>query len=528
MKHRRLRLHWALLTGALVGVQPTTLPLLADGTNTTGLPAANVGAADTNTIELIKQMQKRIEELEQKVQALEGGKATSAVAGDAKAKQQMEELDQKVQALEREKEREQEAQEAKAKAAPKISIGEDGFSFASAKGDFAVQLKGIIQMDSRTFFNEPGLVGNDSLLLRRVRPILQGTEFQDFDFLFVPDFAPTSGPQIFDAYVNYKYSPALQLQAGKFKAPLGLEQLVQDRDILFNERSLATGLVPNRDVGFEMHGDLFSGRVSYASGIFNGTSDGANSGNVDFADGRAFVGRLFFQPFKESSSPALQGFGFGVAGSYETMSAMNTAGLPSNTGGSLPGYFTDGQQQFFAYNPADKAVVVATDDHWRLSPQGYYYYGPFGLLGEYVVSDQMVKRSGVAPFDSAHLRNTAWEVSASWVLTGEDAAYAGGVVPRHPFNPAHGGWGAWQLVGRYAELDIDPAAFPLFADPTTSARSASAWSVGLNWYLNRNVRVDTSFSHTAFRGGGGAGSSVPATVTRHPENVLFTRIQLAF
>jgi phosphate-selective porin OprO/OprP len=286
--------------------------------------------------------------------------------------------------------------------------------------------------------------------------------------------------------------------------------------------------VPNRDVGFEMHGDLFSGRVSYASGIFNGTSDGANSGNVDFADGRAFVGRLFFQPFKESSSPALQGFGFGVAGSYETMSAMNTAGLPSNTGGSLPGYFTDGQQQFFAYNPADKAVVVATDDHWRLSPQGYYYYGPFGLLGEYVVSDQMVKRSGVAPFDSAHLRNTAWEVSASWVLTGEDAAYTGGVVPRHPFNPAHGGWGAWQLVGRYAELDIDPAAFPLFADPTTSARSASAWSVGLNWYLNRNVRVDTSFSHTAFSGGGGAGSSVPATVTRKPENVLFTRIQLAF
>ena len=173
-------------------------------------------------------------------------------------------------------------------------------------------------------------------------------------------------------------------------------------------------------------------------------------------------------------------------------------------------------------------MVVGKDDHWRLSPQAYYYYGPFGLLGEYVISDQKVSRTGVAPFETAHLHNTAWEVSASWVLTGEDAAYAGGVVPRRSFNPREGSWGALQLVGRYAELNIDRAAFPEFANPETSAGSAAAWSAGLNWYLNRNVMVKTSFSHTHFNGGGGAGTSAPANVTRKDENVLFTRIQLAF
>ena len=40
--------------------------------------------------------------------------------------------------------------------------------------------------------------------------------------------------------------------------------------------------------------------------------------------------------------------------------------------------------------------------------------------------------------------------------------------------------------------------------------------------------VKTSFSQTHFKGGGGAGTSAPATVTRQDENVLFTRIQLAF
>jgi phosphate-selective porin OprO/OprP len=528
MKDIQTKILQVLLTSALLIVQPIAATLRAEDTNAVVLPAVTVGADSVNAVELIKQLQKRIEELEQKVNALEGGKATNAVAGDAKAKQQINELDQKVKVLEREKELEQEAQEAKAKEAPKISAGGEGFSFASANNNFAVQLKGVLQVDSRTYFGNPSTTSNDGLLLRRARPILQGTVFKDFDFAFMPDFAPSSGPTIFDAYINYRYSPALQFQAGKYKAPVGLEQLAADKDILFNERSLATDLVPNRDVGFDVHGDLFEGQASYAAGIFNGTTDGGNSGNVNFAGDTAFIGRLFFLPFKKSATDFLQGIGLGVAGSYETMSTPNTAGLPSTTGGTLPGYFTDGQEQFFAYNPAGGAVVVAQGDHWRLSPQAYYFYGPFGLLGEYVISDQEVARTLVAPFDSAHLRNTAWEVSASWVLTGEDAAYVGGVVPRRSFNPREGSWGAFQLVGRYAQLNVDPAAFPEFSNPATSASSASAWSVGLNWYLNRNVRVNTSFSHTAFTGGGGAGTSAPATVTRKPEEVLFTRIQLAF
>jgi phosphate-selective porin OprO/OprP len=185
-----------------------------------------------------------------------------------------------------------------------------------------------------------------------------------------------------------------------------------------------------------------------------------------------------------------------------------------------------GQQLFFAYNPTNRSVV-ADGEHWRLSPQGYYYYGPFGLLGEYVISDQKVSLAGAGPRTSATLQHTAWQVAGGWVLTGEDATY-GTVVPRHSFDPRNGGWGAWQVVARYSELNIDDDTFPLFSNPLTSAHSAKEWSVGLNWYLNRNVKVSTSFSHTDFQGGGGKGSSPPATVTRQDENVLFTRVQLAF
>ena len=169
-----------------------------------------------------------------------------------------------------------------------------------------VALHGVVQVDSRTFQQNDKVPGNDSILLRRARPILSGTVFRDFDFLFVPEFgggtpgasSSATTPSIYDAYVNYHYSPAFQIQAGKFKAPVGLEQLQADVNTSLNERSLVTDLVPNRDLGFELHGDIAGGVLSYAAGIFNGVGDARNSSNIGFQDDREFDGRLFVQPFK--------------------------------------------------------------------------------------------------------------------------------------------------------------------------------------------------------------------------------------
>jgi phosphate-selective porin OprO/OprP len=432
-------------------------------------------------------------------------------------KQQIEQLDQKLRLLERRQELEKEKAAGKTNDLPRISIGEKGLSFESADGDFAINLRGVLQLDSRTFFKDGGIKGNDGFVLRRARPIISGAVFRDFDFLFMADFGGSS-VQIFDAYLNYRYKPELQLQVGKFKSPVGLEQLQADVNLTFNERALPTGLVPNRDLGAELHGDLFGGTASYAAGIFNGVGDGRNSSNADFEDDRELAGRLFLQPLRNSGLSALQGFGFGAGGSYGNSSTANA--LPATTGGTAAGYVTDGQQQFFAY----RSAVVAAGNHWRFSPQGFYYYGPFGLLGEYVISSREVQTNALT---TAELKHTAWQITGSWILTGEDASHQG-VNPVHPINPAQGQWGAIQLVARYAQLKIDSDAFPVFADPAVSARAADAWSVGLNWYLNRNVLVKTSFSRTTFSGGGGPGAGAPAIVTRQPENVLFTRVQLAF
>jgi phosphate-selective porin OprO and OprP len=491
---------------------------------------APTNSTETAEIEALKQ---EIQKLDQKVSDLETQHQAAQPATANSDNAQIQDLDQKIRILERQRENDQDAAATAAKTQPKITLGSNGFGFSSADSNFVATIHGLLQVDSRTFQNNDHVQGNDSILLRRARPILSGTVFHDFDFLFVPDFgngtpgaaSAATTPSIFDAYVNYHYSPWLQFQAGKFKPPVGLEYLQSDTSTLFNERSIATDLVPGRDLGFELHGDIAGGVVSYAAGIFNGVGDARNTSNIGFQDNREFDGRLFVQPFKTTGIAALQNFGVGAGGSWGSSSITNTLGLPNTTGGTLPGFFTDGQQQFFAYNPA-AGGVVANHDHWRLSPQGYYYYGPLSLLGEYVISDQGVENT--LSHAKADLQNTAWEISGGWVLTGEDASF-NGVTPRHPFDPRNGNWGALQLVARYAELNVDSAAFPNFANPATSASAAHAWAVGLNWYLNKNIRANASFSHTIFTGGGTtAATTAPNSVASHPEDVFFTRVQLSF
>lgn len=64
-------------------------------------------------------------------------------------------------------------------------------------------------------------------------------------------------------------------------------------------------------------------------------------------------------------------------------------------------------------------------------------------------------------------------------------------------------------------------AFPFFADPTRAARVAESWGLGLNWYLNRNVKFQLNYEQTDFTGGGTKGE-------RPKERAILSRFQVAF
>ncbi len=106
------------------------------------------------------------------------------------------------------------------------------------------------------------------------------------------------------------------------------------------------------------------------------------------------------------------------------------------------------------------------------------------------------------------------------MLTGERAAYTG-VVPRYAFEPSTGKLGAFELTARYHQLTADRDAFLTFANPLVAARTAKAWTTGVNWYLNRSVKVTADYEQTRYPGGAPAGD-------RPTEHDVLTRIQFGF
>jgi phosphate-selective porin OprO and OprP len=170
--------------------------------------------------------------------------------------------------------------------------------------------------------------------------------------------------------------------------------------------------------------------------------------------------------------------------------------------------------------------TFADGDRVRWTPQAYYYVGSFGLLGEYVNVSQDVSRSTpTSGIRSATLDHTAWQVQLAWFATGEDEAFRG-FKPGSVFSSENGTWGALELVARYHQLAIDDDTFVAgtdsFANPETAASKASAWGVGVNWYLNRNCKWSLNYDVTSFEGGAAGGADRP------DEKALFTRFALQF
>jgi len=395
---------------------------------------------------------------------------------------------------------------------PVTTSGE--FVLRSADGAFKLVFRGYIQADTRLYIDTAPVPATSTFLLRRARPILEGTLFRWFGFKIQPDFA-TGTAVLFDCYAQLKPIKEAVLTVGKFKPPVGLERLQSAAALTFIERALPTNLTANRDVGVMLSGEVAGGAFNYQLALLGGAPDLIN-GNLDTNDEKDLAARVFLHPFRPLPIAALHDLGVGFA--YENGRHIGNAASPN-----LPIYLTLSQLTFFSFVGDGTApnTALAWGDETRLLPQGYWYVGPVSLMAEYATATQRVKKGN----DPGHdLDFSAWQVAGSFVIGGRPSW--DGVLVGKPVGPHS--YGALEIAARYTEQHNDKQAFGYaYADATKSAQAIHASTAAFNWYANRDFKIQLDYEYAEFVGGG----KPPADsnyANRGSETTLLTQVQVAF
>jgi phosphate-selective porin OprO/OprP len=148
--------------------------------------------------------------------------------------------------------------------------------------------------------------------------------------------------------------------------------------------------------------------------------------------------------------------------------------------------------------------------------------GPLFFQGEYLHFN--IDRALGLPT----LQFDGWYAQASWTLTGESRVYNpstgsyGTIIPTHPFAANGYYWGAWEIAGRYSVTDLNDR---LGRKDGIAGGDQAVYTVGLNWYVNRNVRFMFDYLHGMI---GKQASGVVATNTGAKFDAMAMRAQVNF
>lgn len=314
--------------------------------------------------------------------------------------------------------------------------GKAGLTFVKPAGKEPVlTINGLVQAQGE--FGDKGDSrwgsANDRFFLRRVRLGAAGKFLEEFDFKVEAEFANSltgsttaASAVMMDGFINWSHFEWANVKVGQFKTPYGYEFLLADPKLFTPERSLGSDrLTLNRQVGAQVSGDLFDKRLSYATGIFNGTGSNVSANDNDnfLYMGRvaatAWSGRLFGQ----ASRLAVGADGF--TSIDKGVSVASDFGLTSNAfTGRRKGVGADAQVSFgpldlsaeylcVQFNPTEaKPGRRFTSAAWFA--QGACFVLPKTLQG-------VVRYETFDPNENKLANETtSWVVGVNWLLKGDD------------------------------------------------------------------------------------------------------------
>lgn len=342
----------------------------------------------------------------------------------------------------------------------------DGLRLDAAAGQFRLKIGGRIQNDwaiygtDKKIHHDFGSIG-DGTEFRRAQLFIEGELYSNIEYKAQYEFAGQDA-DFKDVYIELKKIPMLgALRIGHFKEPFSLQEQTSSKYLTFMERGLPNAFSPSRNTGFMLHNAVLDKRATWAIGAFRDVDDSGSNFGKD--SNYNVTTRFTALPWYQEKGKQLLHLGF-----------------------SYSHKFRDGRDTRFHARPEAhlgprfvNTKSFAVDGVDLLNPEVALVYGPASMQFEWTTA-LADSESGSDP--NFH----GWYISGSYFLTGENLVYKassgafGRVTPNNNFD-AQGGWGAWELAARYSMLDLDH----------TNIRGGELdnFTLGLNWYINPNVRL---------------------------------------
>lgn len=363
-----------------------------------------------------------------------------------------------------------------------VTLDKKGLNFESADKAFTANIGGRIHADygfiDDEFFEGTGNEIGDGSKFRRARIGMEGTMFSDWFYGLEINYGGSDGSTGFtDAVIGYQGFDSTKITLGRHKMPAGLEELTSSNRISTMERSSPTNTFAlGRFNGLSVA--TKGTNWTATGGVWMGEGDG-DADNIGKDSDGGYAGRITFAPIQEENTV----FHLGASYSHieledDFLNGVNqTARLrqrPNNN--------------FFDIRPVD-IRYAGTEDAQTIGLESAFIKGPFSVQGEYFTRDLNRDEFKDADVDG-------WYVLGTLTLTGETRGYKEGkmrtISPKNPVG--QGGFGAWELVARYDELDLfDRSAYQDNTFVNELGTKSEIWTLGVNWYVNDNIRFMANY-----------------------------------
>ena len=425
-------------------------------------------------------------------------------------------------------------------------------ALATADGRFTANIRAIVMFDAGRYFQKQNLptatVGrnlNSGTNFRRARFGVDGKLFKDFDYALIYEFGGSGAEDtghIQEAWAQYTALKPWRIRVGAFEPNIGLAAAVSTSQMPLLERPspaeiarnvaagdsrsalqvAGNGVFGEGDSGIAARWFLSTALTGNTVGTFN--SAATSFSPQPFSEQTAVIGRLAIAPFSSTNWQTHLGL------NAQYVFHPNDATGPGVAGSRSPVQLRD--------RPELRLDGTRLIDTGAIDARHAAVYGAeagatmqnFMVEGEYFRYDITRRITGATPLGDP--RFDGWYVQGVWVLTGESRPYnpaeARFDAPKmnYNFNPEAGTWGAWELAARYSEVNLNwHSGAAAAATPSGGVRGGvqKIASVGVNWYLNPDIRFMLDYQHVDVDRLNAAGAQIGQKY-----NTIALRSQLTF